>query len=196
MDYYLNRQHAIKEGKGVYLGPPCTYGHGSAELGNKRRTKSHECIACKRKADSIRARNKRAEKGAKVGRPRKYPEIVGPVRPRKKRDPKPVTDFEQWVYRSRHNKKNVTLRKQLTQQMYLALYRTHCPLLGIELTYKAYTPGLRPPANYASLDRIDPKKGYIEGNVQILSFRANSIKSDATLEELETMATNWKKISS
>jgi hypothetical protein len=45
-----------------------------------------------------------------------------------------------------------------------------------------------------SLDRIDPTKGYVKGNVQIISQRANRIKSNSTLEEFEEMAYNWRKI--
>ena len=36
-----------------------------------------------------------------------------------------------------------------------------------------------------SLDRIKPELGYVKGNVQIISMRANMIKGDASLEELE-----------
>ena len=36
----------------------------------------------------------------------------------------------------------------------------------------------------ASLDRIDSTRGYVKGNVQVLSTRANILKNDATLEEL------------
>jgi hypothetical protein len=56
-----------------------------------------------------------------------------------------------------------------------------CPLLGLELkSGTKENKGTSP-----SLDRLDCKKGYVRGNVWVISHRANSIKRDATLEELE-----------
>jgi hypothetical protein len=39
-----------------------------------------------------------------------------------------------------------------------------------------------------TLDRINPQKGYVKGNVQFLSHKANRMKSNASIEELKTFA--------
>ncbi|HXB28087.1 MAG TPA: hypothetical protein VNV25_25380 [Gemmatimonadaceae bacterium] len=58
-----------------------------------------------------------------------------------------------------------------------------CPLLGIVLERK---PGVQADST-PSLDRIDSSLGYVKGNVWVISWRANNIKSDASLEELEML---------
>lgn len=61
---------------------------------------------------------------------------------------------------------------------------SHCPVLGIPITMNTHKgSGLH--ANSLSLNRIDPKKGYIKNNIEIISQRANHLLSDATVEELE-----------
>ena len=57
---------------------------------------------------------------------------------------------------------------------------SHCPVLGmpLQLTWGEGTKDNKP-----SLDRIDSSKGYIKGNVQVLSWRANNLKADGSLEE-------------
>ena len=74
-----------------------------------------------------------------------------------------------------------------------------CPLLGIPMEWNTgKSAGIGKPVrakpNSKSIDRIDTNKGYIRGNVHIVSYRANSIKSDATLEELITLTDNLKKL--
>ena len=44
------------------------------------------------------------------------------------------------------------------------------------------------------MDRIDPKKGYVEGNVVWVSNKANTIKSDSSIEEMEKVLLWYKKI--
>jgi len=63
---------------------------------------------------------------------------------------------------------------------------THCPVLPwIELHY----PGdyRHDPAG-ASLDRIDHQKGYVPGNVRVISLRANLLRKDMTYHELRALA--------
>lgn len=59
----------------------------------------------------------------------------------------------------------------------------HCPVLGIELKRHEGQSGWHDDSY--SLDRIDNSKGYIKGNVRIISNRANRLRLDATIEELE-----------
>lgn len=68
---------------------------------------------------------------------------------------------------------------------------THCPLLGIEISFDNRGSGGKP--NSPSIDRINPSKGYVPGNVWVISAKANRIKSDATPDELVLLVTNMLK---
>lgn len=46
----------------------------------------------------------------------------------------------------------------------------------------------------ASLDRIDSSKGYVKGNVVVISRRANSLKSDGTLQELKAICDFYERL--
>ena len=66
-----------------------------------------------------------------------------------------------------------------------------CPLLGIPL-FSSYREEGKSVDNSYSIDRINPSKGYIKGNVWVISYKANRIKNDASLEELEMLVKNLK----
>ena len=63
---------------------------------------------------------------------------------------------------------------------------SHCPVFNIPLDWsRLRNNGGKPVPNSPSIDRIVPERGYVKGNIKIISFRANQIKSDASHEELK-----------
>lgn len=61
-----------------------------------------------------------------------------------------------------------------------------CPVFGVRLSREKNHRG---PSDWSpSLDRIHSDKGYVPGNVIVVSMRANRIKSDATAAELARVA--------
>jgi hypothetical protein len=63
---------------------------------------------------------------------------------------------------------------------------TYCPVLGIPLRYKPRRIGGASGPRYCSpsFDRIRPSQGYVPGNVRVISQRANTLKNNATPDEL------------
>lgn len=63
---------------------------------------------------------------------------------------------------------------------------THCPVFGIELD-------LNPPGkaygipNAPSVDRKNNSRGYVKGNVVVISNRANLLKKDGTVDEIRRL---------
>jgi hypothetical protein len=63
-----------------------------------------------------------------------------------------------------------------------------CPVFGTLLVV-----GMVRNDNSPTLDRIDNSKGYIIGNIRVISWRANRIKGDATTREIELILEYMKR---
>lgn len=67
-----------------------------------------------------------------------------------------------------------------------------CPILGIKLERGRYGKGINDAA--PSLDKIDPEKGYVKGNVIVVSMRANRIKTNARADEIIAVGRYYKQL--
>lgn len=85
------------------------------------------------------------------------------------------------IYAARRRAKKQGLAFSITESD--IVIPSSCPIFGTP-----FTNGTRTERRLsASLDRIDSSKGYVPGNVMVISWRANDLKGDATLEELKTL---------
>ena len=57
-----------------------------------------------------------------------------------------------------------------------------CPVLGIRLSWGSVISNETP-----SIDRVIPELGYVKGNCNIISMKANRLKNNASKEELEAI---------
>lgn len=71
----------------------------------------------------------------------------------------------------------------LTPDYLEKLWTGICPALGIPIKWETD----RSDDTAAELDRFNPLLGYVKGNVTFLSRKANRLKNNASLEELENL---------
>lgn len=90
--------------------------------------------------------------------------------------------FHNAKYRAKRNGIEFSITKEWVAMSAVKI----CPLLEIELDYGAS----KSCDESASIDRIDSSKGYTPENCKIISFKANRIKSNATLQDLQKIAKN------
>ena len=65
-----------------------------------------------------------------------------------------------------------------------------CPVLGIKMEVGQKISNVNSP----SIDRIIPEKGYVPGNIIVVSNKANGIKSNATPDEIIKVGNFYKKL--
>ena len=79
----------------------------------------------------------------------------------------------------------------LDKEYVRGLIPDECPVFKVPFVFFGRALGPWSP----SLDRIDPTRGYIKGNVAVISLKANVIKSDATISEIQTVL-DWLRSNS
>lgn len=104
----------------------------------------------------------------------------------KERNPKKT-----WALYAKRDAKNRAVKKnvpfEITTAYILSILTDTCPIYGTE--FKWIGNGKILPTS-PSLDRIDPAKGYVEGNLVIICSKANSIKSAYKAADLYKVA-DW-----
>lgn len=161
--------------KRYFTGVPCKYGHIA-----ERYVSDGNCAACKEarkhmpsvKASHIAAclkwRKKNHERVLELQRNRRY------------RDPR-----YQMLAGSKYRAKQRKLEWDLKVGDIQMPVDGCCPILGIKLAINEGASRAAPTS--PSLDRIDSGKGYVRGNVQVISWRANSLKNNSTPEEIKAL---------
>lgn len=67
---------------------------------------------------------------------------------------------------------------------------TICPLLGISISVGNNVVS----ANSPTIDRLVPELGYTKGNVLVICHKANTCKGDLSLESLELLVKNLRRV--
>lgn len=114
---------------------------------------------------------------------------------------RPVPEYQREYYRKNWAKRQIILKRHYAKRRGITFDLTAddlvipeiCPVLGIPIFFQE---GNGPRDNSPSIDRVRPELGYTKGNVVVISFKANRIKNDATVEEVGKVFEWYKNISS
>lgn len=160
----ISRAAAIQAGAAKYFtGRPCKYGHVSA-----RSTSHGGCNGCWGNTGHPKAAQRRAAKK------RHYYEhpLAKQLRNAKSRSKTEGRPF------------NIAL-----EDIHIP---DHCPCCGVRMTFAPTGVSFALPTT-PSFDRLIPNNGYVAGNVSVICWGCNRIKSDATLLDLERIVSWMKK---
>ena len=181
------RQQAILNGAPFYFtGKMCVHGHIS-----KRDTRTSTCRECHAIMNITYAHTSKTPRATKV-RDKGVSTIAARIASRKYYLSLSLEEHAEIKRqrRRRNPRRNMLVRakgraKQAGMEFSISLediiIPTYCPIFGVLLdTYVIKSRNEHSP----SLDRIDSTKGYIPGNVQVISWKANRAKIDTSLKEL------------
>ena len=144
-------------------------------------SKSGKCMGHCKDCHNMAAKQRRIKDGGKKNK--KY--RMNKYKEQKEQEP--------WVLLHHTAKRRASLRNleyNIDAEYLKSIWTDTCPILGIKLESPVGEQGLGRGKSKAgakqtshTIDRIDSTKGYIKGNVCIVSFRANIMKSHGTLDE-------------
>lgn len=86
--------------------------------------------------------------------------------------------YRQKIY-DRAKSRAEKLGREFTISLEDVVIPSECPVFGIKFVYEKDSPWA------PSIDRVDSSRGYTPDNIQIISRRANYLKSNMTVEEAE-----------
>jgi hypothetical protein len=155
---------AIAAGLKTYLGKPCAK-HGE----QLRWVSTGSCLVCN-------------TEGLKPYRERNKEALVETRRQWDKKNP-----IKAMLQRARRRARDMNIEFNLTAKD--IVIPDICPALGIKLLR-----GNSDQDSSPSLDRIDNDKGYVVGNIVVVSFRANRMKSNSTVGELKRLVEFYEQV--
>lgn len=171
-----------------YTGKPCKHGHDSLRL-----VKGGACRQCKNEfSEKLRNRPEAKQKATEYHRERHKRTYST----EKRRETYSKNIEKEMFLRAKKRSEAKGIEFDLSLDDITIPER--CPILGIILSRKV--DGKK--ENSPSLDRRDSSKGYTRDNITVISNRANRIKSDASLQEIEMIlkymkgVITWKKVQS
>ncbi len=94
---------------------------------------------------------------------------------------------QRYIFGRKKNEVTTSGRHEWALEFTDVVWPTHCPALGIELDYGKKPKG-HASDNSPSLDRLDSSRGYVKGNVLVVSCLANRIKNSSTPAQLAAVA--------
>ena len=183
-----NRLEALAVGAKLYISKPCKRGHNSY-----RKAENGQCCKCSSIANKERSKLTDLEKHKKMREriDKQWNNSISGKNAKqrwKERNPKWA-----WVIsavggaKTRAREKGIPFA--LTKEHVYSILTDICPILGYEFIFIG---NKQMSERSPSIDRINPKLGYVDGNVAIISVKANAIKSNASWEEIEKVA-KWLK---
>ena len=100
--------------------------------------------------------------------------------------------FNEYTRTKKSECKKKSYNFDLTPEYLESIWTGFCAIFNSPITYNHQGCGSHH-VGQAALDRKIPELGYVIGNVQWVSGRANRIKYNATIEELEMILKNMKQ---